>query len=178
MKWFKVVIILITLFAVTNGCSSSKNDSNISVNVDKISLNEISFEQNNVDTSFQISNNNKTAAFMDEMEYKIYLGHNDRWMHVGLGEMESVDIEAESSIDFTNTTIIEKKNLSETVSDKMLGAKSTMMKIDGSAWFTVGSESFEIQFTHEDDDPHNPRVNDQITDSKPVTTGTEGAENE
>jgi hypothetical protein len=73
------------------------------------------------------------------------------------------------------TTSIEKKQLSEAITDKMLGAEPTEMKVDGFAWFEVGSESFEIHFEKTDIDPYNPLVEDIGTE--PVESGTQRATN-
>ena len=170
MKRVFIIAIITALISTIPGCSSSGGNSNITVTVNSITINEISFEQNNIDTSFQISNDNETAVYMDTIEYKIYLGRNDKWIHVGLGARESMDVEANISLNFTNTTIIEKK-LSKTITDKILGSESTMIKVDGSAWFTVGSETFDIQFIHEDNDPYNPPVDDKSIEPKSVEAG-------
>jgi len=167
-----IVIVAIAALVVTvAGCSSSGDNSNVTIIVKKITLSEVSFELNNIETAFRIGNENETEVTIDEIEYRIYLGHNDKWMHIGLGQEESVDIGPGSFTDFAVTTVIEKKELSNAITDKMLGAEPTEIKVEGKACFAVGSESFEIDFNHVDEDPYSPLKEVQ-------NSGTEGATNE
>jgi len=178
MKWFIITSVVITLATFIPGCSSSRDGSDITVTVRKLTLSEISLEMNNIDVAFRVNNENEMKAYLDKMEYKIYLGHGDSWIMIHQAEKQSMDINANEMTDFTVATTIEKKHLSETITGKMLGTKPTTMKVDGSAWFTVGSESFEIQFSHKDNDPYNPLVIDESAGARPVETETEGATNE
>ena len=156
MRGLIIISVIAALASTIPGCSSSGDNSNITVTVEKITLSEMSFELNNIETAFGISNDNQTEVYLDKIEYRIYLGHNDKWMHVGLGEKESVDIGPGLFTNFIITTVIEKKEISEAMTDKMLGSEPTEIKVNGSAWFEVGSESFEVQFNHVDNDPYNP----------------------
>jgi len=179
MKWLIIIAVIITFLTIILGCSSSGDSSKITVTVRKITLNEISLGMNNIDVAFRVSNENETKTYLDKIEYKIYLGYNDSWIMIDQAEKQSMDINANEMTDFTVATMIEKKHLSKVITDKMLGAEPTKMKIDGFAWFEVGSESFEIQFNHEDDDPYNPLAEDEnATTPNPIETGTEEAINE
>ena len=178
MRWFFAVVLLGVLSTISTACSSSGDDSNITIEVKKITLSEISFELDDIETAFQISNDNKTGATLDKIEYKIYLGHSDKWIFLGLGERESVEIEAGTATDLVVSIPIEKKQLSESMTDKMLGAKPTKIKIDGSAQFEVGSESFEIQFKKVDNNPYQPTGKDETAGTEPVGAGTKENTNE
>ncbi len=178
MRWFQTIAIIIVIIAALPACSSSEDNSSVAIIVQKITLNEVSFDQNNICTTFKISNNNETSVTLEKIEYNIYLGHSDKWMHISLGEKGTQEIEADSTIDLSSTTIIEKKKLSETITDKILGAEPSIIKVDGSAWFTVGAESFEIKFSREDDDPYRQMIEDEDNETSTVEVGTDVAKNE
>ncbi len=178
MKLFVIIGTIIILSATMPVCSSSSDNSSINLIVRKITFIEISFDSNMVDVIFQIENDNEIIAHLNKLEYKIYVGHNDNWIMIGQGEEESVDIYASNWAGFTVSTTIPKKRLSESVTTKILGTKPVKAKVDGIAWFTVGSESYPIEFSQIDIDPYSLLTMTDDTEVDLFKGGTEGVENE
>jgi len=155
----KLIVVLVVASALTTvllwvivsrSCSCDKDKSNVTVNIQGIAITEISVAKTTVDVSIEVKNDNAVGATLDKIEYDIYLGHKGKWIWLGSGKKDSLNIEANKVADFAVTTKIENSQLLHIMMDSILGTEPTEMKVDGHAWFKVGSATFKIHFEGKD----------------------------
>ncbi|NQT74597.1 MAG: hypothetical protein HQ553_17810 [Chloroflexi bacterium] len=159
---------------ITDGISCLKDSSDVTVTVKKITLSEVSFATSTVEVSVQVENDNVVGATLERIEYDIYLGSKDKWIWLGRGERGALDIGASDVEDFLVTTIIDNSQLVDVITGRILGGEPTEMKVDGRAWFKVGTVSVEVEFDAKDIDPYKPLLEDENIITEPVESGTEG----
>ena len=159
MKFLIATALVFALVVSAPGCSGKETNSNVTITVRKISLSEVRYTKGIVDVSVRIENSNPTEVTLDRIEYNIYFGHEGKWLLLGQGEKESVEIESDSVIDFRITTVIENNRIVSNLLEDILGTEPTQMKVDGHAWILTEADTFEIPFEKVDNEPH-----DQLTE--------------
>ena len=162
---------------INDGISCLKDSSEVTVTVKKITLREASRTSINVIVNIHLINDSNEGTTLEKIEYDIYLGYQDKWYWLGRGEKDVLEISAKESVDFTVTTIIDNKQLVD-VAGSYLGADASEMRVDGRAWFKVGTDSVEVEFEKKDIDPYKPFLEDDSSTTETVESGTEGSTSE
>ena len=178
MKLAIITTLAISLAAIASGCTCVKNQSNINVTIREITLSKISFDQSTIDVAVRIYNENPANATLDRIEYDIYFGNKDKWIWIGRGEKEKLDIAANETSDFTVTTIIENQQYLKLMTNSIFGTSPTQMKVDGTAWCKVGPATFEVAFDETDINPYDQLSEGESIGTEPVEAGTEGERGE
>ena len=131
-----------------------------------------------MDVQIQLKNDSNEGTTLEKMEYDIYLGYQDKWYWLGRGGKDVLEFDANDVADFTVTTTIDNSQLVDVVTGSFLGAEASEMKVDGRAWFKVGTDSVEVEFDEKDADPYKPLLEDKSIIMEPVEAGTEGVVSE
>ncbi|MDY6910972.1 MAG: hypothetical protein SVM79_01230 [Chloroflexota bacterium] len=152
MKFVIATALVFALVMSALGCSGKENNSNVIIEVRKITLSEVRYTKGIVDVNIRIENSNPSEVILDRIEYGIYFGHEGKWILLGQGEKESVEIETDSTVDFTITTVIENSRIVSNLLEDILGTEPTQMKVDGHAWITTEEDTFEIAFEKVDNE--------------------------
>lgn len=156
MKALAVAGLLGVVIALITGCSCFKDASDVRVSVRKITISDLSFGESTVDVAVRIENKNPVGAVLEKVEYDIYIGHKDKWIWLGRGGEEGLNLGVDDTADFIITTKIDNGQLLKSAVDQIFGTEPSQMKVDGDAWFTVGPASIKVHFDEKDIDPFSP----------------------
>lgn len=140
-----MTLTLAALPALIGACS--ENSGPVKLSVTGIALGEVSYRVIAVDAVFRMENRGESAAVMDRLEYDIYFGHKDKWIWLGQGRSQTATaIGPGETVDFTIETRVEGSPLIRRVTEAVLGAEPSQMKVEGRASFTMGESVFEMHF--------------------------------
>lgn len=146
MKALIVAMALILAVSPALAGACSKGGGPVRLSVTGIALGEVSYRVIVVDTAFHMENRRESAAVMDRLEYDIYFGHKGKWIWLGQGGRTDTAIGPGETMDFTIETRIEGSPLIRRVTEAVLGAEPSQMKVEGRASFTMGESVFEVRF--------------------------------